>query len=236
MRNTFRLGLTAGAAVVALATAGIAPAQAFSIGSGGAPGGIPEQFSLVGGVTTVDFNSSATLPINYTPSLLGSSSVESTSVPGSFAAPFNDTTRYLAVGTGPAPIGGTSVNIALSGLQNYFGLYWGSIDSYNTVEFYRGSFALADRVGSYTGAQVLTALGVVVPLGTNNQTSLLTNRYINFDSEGASQYFDRIRLTSTQAAFESDNHAFRAVPTPALLPGLVGIGVSLWRKRRQQAA
>jgi hypothetical protein len=146
-----------------------------------------------------------------------------------------DTTQFLSLGgTGqPSPV---TINLASLGLQNYFGLYWGSIDSYNTVEFYRGSFALADRVGIYTGTQVLTALGVVVPLGTNNQTSLLTNRYINFDSEGASQYFDRIRLTSTQAAFESDNHAFRAVPTPALLPGLVGIGVSLWRKRRQQAA
>jgi hypothetical protein len=186
--------------------------------------------SSVGGVTTVTFDAPIPAGVTYS----GGGVVPAAGLPQA-ATPLGDTTQFLSLGgTGqPSPV---TINLASLGLQNYFGLYWGSIDSYNTVEFYRGSFALADRVGSYTGAQVLTALGVVVPLGTNNQTSLLTNRYINFDSEGASQYFDRIRLTSTQAAFESDNHAFRAVPTPALLPGLVGIGVSLWRKRRQQAA
>jgi hypothetical protein len=227
MRNTFRLGLTAGAAVVALATAGIAPAQAFMITSGGTLDGINGQKSSVGGVTNVTFDIPFPLSTTYTNSGISAPPITSNLVTGSlvnqYLTPTGDETRYLTLGGDkPGP-----VDIVLSSLNNYFGLYWGSIDAYNTVAFYKGSFTAANLVGSFAG----DALGISGITANGTQSS-----YINFDSEGASQYFDRIRLTSTQAAFESDNHAFRAVPTPALLPGLVGIGVSLWRKRRQQAA
>jgi hypothetical protein len=224
MRNTFRLGLTAGAAVVALATAGIAPAQAFMITSGGTAVANAGQKSSVGGVTNVTFDAGLPLSPTYTNSgSPATSNLVINSLVNQYLTPTDDETRYLTLGGDkPGP-----VDIVLSSLNNYFGLYWGSIDAYNTVAFYKGSFTAANLVGSFAG----DALGISGITANGTQSS-----YINFDSEGASQYFDRIRLTSTQAAFESDNHAFRAVPTPALLPGLVGIGVSLWRKRRQQAA
>ncbi len=44
------------------------------------------------------------------------------------------------------------------------------------------------------------------------------------DTENRSAY--RINLTHTPAV---------AVPTPALLPGLLGMGLSLWRKRKEEA-
>ncbi len=214
MQNAFRLGLTAGAAVVALATAGIAPAQAFSITS------TAGQFSTVPGTTTVNFDAGLPASPIYTGGGLA------TGNGADFAQPLGDVTQYLSLGGAGRP---SPVTIALGDLNNYFGLYWGSIDSYNTVEFFNG----LSSVGSYTGTQVLTALGAV-PSG-DNRFDPATNRYVNFFS-GAGENFNRIVLTSTTPAFESDNHAFRAVPTPALLPGLVGIGVSFWRKRRQQAA
>jgi hypothetical protein len=103
-------------------------------------------------------------------------------------------------------------------------LLWGTIDTYNSVKFFN---TLTGQVGpTYTGSDVP---GITAGA---NQTS-----YVNFFSANATEYFNQIQLSSASTpAFESDNHAFRAVPTPALLPGLVGIGVSLWRKRRQQAA
>nr|WP_277874268.1 PTPA-CTERM sorting domain-containing protein [Nodosilinea sp. FACHB-131] len=54
--------------------------------------------------------------------------------------------------------------------------------------------------------------------------------------------FDEVRLFSSEAAFEVDNIAYRTefpsttpVPTPALLPGLIGMGIAAYRKRKPQS-
>jgi hypothetical protein len=218
MQNTFKLGLTAGAAVVALATAGVAPAQAFTITS------TAGQFSTVGGATTVDFDAGLPASPVYTGGGLATGNVAGS------AQPLGDGTHYLSLGGvgRPSPV---TIDLTSLGLQNYFGLYWGSIDTYNTIEFFDG----AASVGSFTGTQVAALATGLSTVASGSQVDATANRYINFFS-GAGENFNRIVLTSTSPAFESDNHAFRAVPTPALLPGLVGLGVSFWRKRRQQAA
>ena len=41
-----------------------------------------------------------------------------------------DTTTYLTTGIG-------SVTLTLPGPEKYFGLLWGSVDTYNTLSFYR---------------------------------------------------------------------------------------------------
>jgi hypothetical protein len=210
--NLTLIGMATIAAVGTLSSA-IAPAQAFTITAE-----VPGVFSsTVPGATTVDFESG--LPGNYS-----GGGVRTGSVGSEFAKPLGlpDDTKYLTLGGTNEP---SPVTITLGSLQNYFGLYWGSIDDYNTVEFFNGAVS----VGSFTGLQVAGLTGLAANGG---QFSNASNRYVNFLA-GGGEAFNKVVLSSSRAAFESDNHAFRQIPTPALLPGLIGLGAGFWRKRRQ---
>jgi VCBS repeat-containing protein len=117
--------------------------------------------------------------------VLGSSSVT--------AAPFigplpghQDTTNYLSIG------GGGTETITFESDQNVFGLYWGSVDPFNTISFYEGTTLVA----SYNGANVS-------PLFSNgNQGSFGSNGYVEFSGVGP---FNKVVLGSTSNAFELDN-------------------------------
>src|SRR5205085_2576308 len=98
-----------------------------------------------------------------------------------------DTSNYLSIGAG----GIETINFAT--LNNEFGLYWGSVDSYNTIDFYNGS----TLVGSFTG----TDISPLFPTG--NQGSFSSNGYVEF--LGLSP-FDKVVLgTGSSNAFEIDN-------------------------------
>ena len=109
------------------------------------------------------------------------------------AAPFvgpspgqTDATNYLSIGAN-----GTET-ITFAAEQNVFGLYWGSVDSFNTVTFYDG----ANLVASYTGADVS-------PLFANgNQGSFSSNAYVEFSDLPT---FDKVVLATGGNAFEIDN-------------------------------
>lgn len=139
---------------------------------------------------------------------------------------------YLNIGGGPnssSELAGGRVALNFAGLGqplNYFGLYWGSLDiiptNANVISFFRGG----SLVRSFTGLQVADAL-------PGQQT--LLSQYINFSSTDASEYFDRVELSNADLfAYEVDNLSYRAIPTPALLPGLVGMGVGFLRKKRKE--
>src|SRR6478752_10066500 len=122
------------AAVAALAVTGSAHA-AIVIGSI-TPGSTP----YAGPTPTYDFDS---LP--GTPSLTGGSVVSGTT--GNHAQPVGSTGGYYAVG----PSDGNPGTIDLSGWDFIFNisLIWGSVDSYNTLEFLdAGNNVLASFVGS----------------------------------------------------------------------------------------
>ena len=131
----------------------------------------------------------------------GSAGVVHGSTDGVTAAPFfgplpgaPDTTNYLTVG------GGGVETITFGSEQNAFGLYWGSVDSYNSISFYEGS----QLVGSYTGASV-------APLfADGNQGSFASNGYVQFS--GLAQ-FNKVVLQSTSNAFEIDNISSGAIHT-----------------------
>jgi len=172
--------------------------------------GVGVYTSEVAGATTMDFNSGA---CNTGVSCSGAGQIVTGSASGLYAQPYGTSSAYLSV---PNPIRSGTYTIGLNGDYNYYGLYWGSVDSYNSIAFYLDG----GYVGGFTGSD----LGPL--LADGNQGSWASNRYINFMFTGG-DLFDTVALTSTNYAFESDNHAYARVPEPPvfvlLAVGLVGL-------------
>ncbi|MBW4550536.1 MAG: hypothetical protein KME35_05425 [Aphanocapsa sp. GSE-SYN-MK-11-07L] len=208
------------------------PAAAFTITTGGTPVLNEGQYTSVAGATTVNFNNpppSGGLPTSpvYT-SVVNPPAVVVGNSPGEYASPTGDTSPFLTIspaggsipvnrgGTGPVTINFSGVG---GGLMNYFGLYWGTVDSYNSIAFFNG----ATQIGS-------TVSGSAIGVPPN------TTVYVNFTFTNA-EAFNRVVLTSSQAAFESDNHAYREVPVPPAWLGILltgGISAIQGLKRQQQ--
>lgn len=178
--------------------------------------------TTVAGATTIDFNDGT---CGYAGCSGNYQIVQGTN--SQRAQPAGTDSRYLAV---PNPISSGSATFSLGTTANYFGLYWGSIDSYNSIDFLLEGVVVA----SYTGTTLVGSYA------NGDQLSLNSNRYINFDF--GSGLFDTVRLRSTQFAFESDNHAYRvaggSVPEPGPLALFaVGIlGLALRQRRARQPA
>jgi hypothetical protein len=127
-----------------------------------------------------------------------------------------DSTRYLSTGIG-------TVTLLLPGDMQYFGLLWGSVDNYNSLEFWDG----AVMVGNLTGTDVWA--------GANGNQGANGTFYVNVNSTLA---FDRVVAKSTQYAFEFDNVSYNpasTVPEPATLAifGTLVAGLALVRRRRE---
>jgi hypothetical protein len=186
-----------------------------------------ETSTAVAGASTVDFNNGC----GYV-SCVGAFQIVLGSVSGRYAQPAGTNTPYLSV---PNPVAYGSAMFTLGSIANYFGLYWGSIDSYNSIAFWYGGSVIA----SYSGTDLVGAFA------NGNQLNYTSNRFINFDF--GAQIFDQVQLISNGYAFESDNHAFAFtgaasetsdVPEPAaqllLLAGVAGLfGL---RKRLQKVS
>lgn len=151
--------------------------------------------TMVPGAVTIDFNllagtdpfseSGVTYTFEFTELVL--SPVVPDEVGGEHIIGIPDTTPYLTVGSPRRP---GAVSILLDTPTDYFGMYWGTPDDYNRIEFFSGATSL----GTFTGAGA--------------------GSYTNFTADPGFM-FDRIEMTSDGAAFETDNHAFgSAVPEP----------------------
>jgi hypothetical protein len=137
-----------------------------------------------------------------------------------YATPYGDATNYLAV------LGGRSEQIDFTGLKSSFGLYWGSVDTYNSLTFYNGNTVVATISGA----------DVAPPLAANGgQTDYASNGYILIS---ALPQFDRVVAASSSNSFEFDNVAAgtSAVPEPStwamLLIGFAGIGYAGFRRSK----
>jgi hypothetical protein len=110
--------------------------------------------------------------------------VQNGSPPGVAAAPAGDLTNYLAV-TG-------SETILFTGSRNTFGLFWGSIDSWNAI-----SFSGPGGVETYTFQNLPSPL-----TDGGSHTDPTQNAYVVFQNLPA---FTSVTISSSQPAFELDN-------------------------------
>ncbi len=221
--------LAMGAAVATLLAASASNATIVTSISGSTLAGVGFK-GAVAGSTYVTFEDVAVGTggsfISGIASFFGDGVVESGSSANKFAAPAGDTTHYLATGFTK---GGLNVETATFSKEfTKFGLYWGSIDAYNTIIFKDGA----------TTVFTLTGNAVPLALGNGNQHSDLSNKFVNFDFQGKT--FDQVVFESTRPSFEVDNLAVAgAIPelsTWAMMLagfGLVGLQI---RRRKSYAA
>jgi hypothetical protein len=119
---------------------------------------------------------------------------------GLYATPYGDTTNYMAV------LGGGSEAIAYSTLRNSFGLYWGSVDTYNSLAFYNGDTLVA----------TITGADVAPPMSANGgQTDYASNGYVWVT---ALPQFDRVVAGSLSNSFEFDNVVAGGATLSAAVP------------------
>jgi hypothetical protein len=130
-----------------------------------------------------------------------------------------DSTQYVTTGTG-------SITFTFSASEKYFGLLWGSVDTYNTLEFFDST---NKSLGTITGTDVNSmANGDQGPGGSI---------YVNINSSIA---FTKVVASATSNAFEIDNVAYSATvlsPEPSTIVAAVSalpIGLAwAWRRRKR---
>jgi hypothetical protein len=162
------------AAVVATPASAVAVSSIFGAPDPGSPGE-----SLL-----VDFNS-ASVPAGY--SLSGDYSY-ATGTSGSAAAPSGDTTQYFYVSSA---IPNGSATLSTPDLTSV-SLYWGSIDTYNSVDVL------------LSGGGFFHIGGAAFPPANGDQLGASTNRRVFFTAEG-SELITGLRFNSSGVAFELDD-------------------------------
>ncbi len=181
--------------------------------------GPPLTISILGNAAAVQGGS---LDVYAQPYLSGNNGLAFGGSP--LTTPVADPTTYLVAGTTSATTPG-ALTFAFTTSQTYFGLIWGSIDPYNTLQFYDGS-TLIDTI---TGTEILAADGSIDASYTNGPAG---TAYVNIDTDTP---FTSVVATSGEYNFEIDDIAWGgSVPddgvTAALLVGALAGLQALRRK------
>jgi hypothetical protein len=207
----------------AVFTAISAPADAITLTFGGTPVAGRGQFSNVPGVTTIDFESGAPTSGLAVYSAPGPGPAVVSGNSGSAIISADDNTRYLAVSILGDARGTTPVTIDFANPLDYFGLYWGTPSANNTLSFFNGNTLLQ----SFTGDAIVSG---ITPSGAV---------YANFFAQPG-ESFNKVVLSDSSFAFESDNHAYKvaaseSVPEPLTsLTAFASVVTGVLMKRQQQ--
>ncbi len=197
-------------AVITAALLTTTSVSAFTISMGGTTVAGEGLTTSVLGATVIDFNSDFSLPAGYV-----GGAVVNGSLVDNWASPPGNNTNYLTVG----PVGEQSspATITLGSLNQYFGFYGGSPDEYNSIELWNDTTQIAE----ISGTDLATAAGIIAD---GDQS---VGRYWNIWADDVGDYFNKVVFISTTNAFETDNHAFSAVPIPAaawlFISGVLGL-------------
>jgi hypothetical protein len=146
-----------------------------------------------------------------------------------YKAPQGDSTPYLAVGANGAESAVLDFSSFLGEQDvSQFSFFWGSIDTYNTLQLL-----------SRSGAVLYAMTGAALPPAPAGQSLALTNRRVTFTLTGADMELGGLRFTSSRPAFEVDTLSFAtltaSVPEPAtwalMIAGFGAAGATLRRRR-----
>ena len=162
--------------------------------------------------------------------------IEKGSVTNAYTAPAGDTTNFLALGNSNK-FATRSESLAFAAPTSKFGFYWGSIDKYNTVQFFSGT----TLVGTLNGSNVVSSSAGQMAFrtsGVGNGVNTDASAYVSFLDQGGS--FNRVVLTTTQPNFEIDNVAVGGVPEAStwamMLIGFGGLGGLMLQRRKTSRA
>jgi hypothetical protein len=223
-----------GAAVLAAGTGMVTTTVSATAVLSGSVGGVPAGADYYETFDSLTPGSSATamlaggLTVSFAPDGKAVQGAQS----GQYAAPFlsggngamfggqgdgADATTYLTSG---GPNGSTTLMFDTQ--QKYLGLLWGSVDDYNTLEFFSGGASVA----SFNGLNVGNSTGTNNCIGGNQ--GALGTCYVNINFLTGS--FDKVVATSNAYAFEFDNVAFSQTPVGVPEPqtwAMFGLGLLL---------
>ncbi len=189
---------------------GANPANAVSLTQGGStPVAGEGQYTNIQGARTINFNDGVA-PSSGDVTYSATNGIVQGNLSGEYASPFNNASKFLTISPKGDKVanrdvaGNTgAVTINFASALDYFGFYWGSIDTYNFVDVYSGNNLLK----TFNGANVPGAPANGAQSGSAN------NVYVNLLANQG-ETFDRIVMRSTGRAFETDNHSYRVAAVP----------------------
>jgi hypothetical protein len=123
-----------------------------------------------------------------------------------------------------SPLSGAAGEIKRSNPFNFKSIYFTAWDGSGLANF---------RIEGFRGSTLRFSQDINTLNGST--APLTTPTLVNFDWDG----IDRLNFTFSSGGISMDNFTFdeptatsTSVPTPAVLPALIGMGVGLWRKRK----